>query len=146
MKETFNYLVFGVLTSLINYISFFVFYDLAFGKTMALAANLISFALASAFAFVTNKAFVFESDDWSRRAIIRQAISFLYHRILSFAIEQVGLLVATWAFTPGVIIFSLGSIKFDGIMVSKIFLSILATILNYFFAKFIVFKKDGSGS
>lgn len=141
MRQGINYLIFGVLTSLINYISFYIFYDKVFGHGQALVANLLSFILATAFAFVTNKVFVFDEKNWQPRTVVRQALSFFYHRLLSFSLEHLGLFGATRIFTQGKIIFSLGTLEFDGVMISKIILSIVATLLNYIFAKYIVFKK-----
>ena len=58
-KETILYLFFGVLTTLINYVSFFLFYNVM--QINELIANTIAFIFSLIFAFVVNKLFVFES-------------------------------------------------------------------------------------
>ena len=43
-RETVLYLIFGVATTAVNYIVFYLMYELAFGRESSLAANAIAFA------------------------------------------------------------------------------------------------------
>ncbi len=135
-REQLLYLFFGVLTTLINYGLFWALSVLWQGR-LVLLANLITFLAATAFAFVTNKLFVFESRSWRAAGVLREAAAFTAARLFSFALEEAGLYIAAYPL-------KLGSYTFgpvDGVMLAKIVLSVLAVILNYFFSKFLVFAR-----
>ena len=135
-QEELSYLFFGVLTALVNYGVFFVFHVL-WPDRFVLLSNLIAFAAAVAFAYVTNKLFVFHSGDWSWPVLRREAGAFLAARAFSFALEEAGLWLAAYVLRLGR--FSLWGA--DGILLSKFVLSVLATVLNYFFSKYLIFTK-----
>ena len=98
-REESAYLFFGVLTTLINYVVFGVLH-VFWGDEGALAANLIAFVVAVAFAYLTNKIFVFESRSWRPALLIREAASFVAARLFSFGLEEAGLLCWFWGNTP----------------------------------------------
>ena len=141
-RETILYLVFGVATTVVNYIVFYLFYEIAFGRDNSLAANCIAFVAAVIFAFVVNKMFVFESKSWGFEALRKEIPSFLVGRVGSFLIEEAGLFLCetVWQLN-GVILLSAAGIELDGISVAKIALSVIVVILNYVFCKWFVFKK-----
>ena len=56
-RETLTYLIFGVLTTLVNYVVFWLF-DRLLTEHWVLVTNAIAFVAAVAFAYVTNKLFV----------------------------------------------------------------------------------------
>ena len=62
------------------------------GWTSALS-NVVAWAAAVAFAFVTNKPFVFDSHDWSSKAVLRELTRFVGCRLGSGLLETIGLLV-----------------------------------------------------
>ncbi len=141
-RETILYLVFGVATTVVNYIVFYLTYDLAFGRDSSLVANCIAFVAAVIFAFVVNKMFVFESRSWSMDALRREVPSFLAGRVGSFLIEEAGLFLCENVLRlNGVILLSVAGMELDGITVAKLALSVIVVILNYVFCKFFVFKK-----
>lgn len=130
------YLFFGVLTTIINYGMFWLL-EVAWKQTHILEANLLTFVAATLFAFITNKLFVFHSKSLRPATVFRELAIFTSTRIFSFGIEEAGLYVGTF-------ILKLGACriwKIDGIMVTKIVLSIVAVIMNYFFSKFLVFAR-----
>ena len=61
-KEIVLYFLFGTITTLINIISFKLFYNLF--SFQLLLSNTLAWILAFIFAFITNKVFVFESKEW----------------------------------------------------------------------------------
>lgn len=135
-RETVSYLIFGVLTTVINYIVFWIFLRLL-GDSAALVANVVAFIAAVAFAFVTNKLYVFESKSWKRDVVKRELASFIGARLLTFFLEEAGLFVAANLLHLGDhTIFGV-----DGIMISKLFLNVLVIIGNYILSKWIIFKK-----
>ena len=135
------YLVFGVFTTIINYGSFWLFVKLM-GSQYTLVANAIAFVFATAFAYVTNKCFVFRSGSWKLCVLLREAASFTGMRLFSFGVEELGLLVCmTWLHVEKLHLFGV-----DGVMISKIVLSFIAVLMNYFFAKWLVFRERGASS
>ncbi len=134
-RQQLSYLFFGVLTTIINYASFWAVI-VVFGSEVALIANAVAFVFATVFAFLTNKAFVFQSKEWNLGTILREGTSFVVTRLFSFGVEEVGLFLCI-SFLP------LERIRFlgvDGTMLSKIGLSVVAVLLNYFFSKRFVFS------
>lgn len=120
------YLFFGGLTTLVNFLVYFPLYNwLGFS---GLLSNVIAWVAAVAFAFVTNKPFVFKSHDWSKDVVMTELSKFVGCRIASGLLES----FAIWLFVD--------MLNRDGNWV-KIIVSILVVILNYVFSKSIVFKK-----
>lgn len=129
-RETAAYIVFGVLTTAINYVVFGVILHF-FGTGSTLWANIIAFIVAVTFAFITNKLWVFESRSWSKSALKKEIPSFLGARLFSLALEEFGLWICLEA--------GFGA---SGMMVAKLALAVLVVILNYVFSKFFIFKKE----
>ena len=141
-RETVLYLVFGVATTLVNYIVFFLCYELIFGGDNSPAANSIAFAAAVVFAFMVNKVFVFESKSWSVDALKREVPPFLGARVGSFLIEEAGLVLCEDVWHLGnVTVFAMGEMELTGVTAAKLVLSVAVVVLNYVFCKFLVFKK-----
>lgn len=121
-----SYLFFGGLTTLVNFLVYFPLYNwLGFS---GLLSNVIAWVAAVAFAFVTNKPFVFKSHDWSKDVVMTELSKFVGCRIASGLLES----FAIWLF--------IDMLNRDGNWI-KIIVSILVVILNYVFSKSIVFKK-----
>ncbi len=134
-REEISYLFFGVCTSAVNY-GVFVWLDILWKGRGVLASNLIAFAAAVAFAYVTNKIFVFRSRDWSPAALRREVSAFVGARLFSFGLEELGMFLAAYVWHLGERTF----LGVDGLWIAKLVLSILATVLNYFFSKFWIFR------
>ena len=141
-RETILYIVFGVATTVVNYIVFHLLYNVLWHQNHSLAANAAAFVAAVIFAYVVNKLFVFESRSWDAATLKREIPSFLGARIGSFGIEEAGLFLAEKVFRlGGVIAITLGGTAFDWITVVKIALAFVVVALNYVFCKLFVFKK-----
>jgi putative flippase GtrA len=123
--EVLLYLVFGFLTTVVN---FLVYFPLHNGTTMLAAfANVIAWCAAVIFAFLTNKPFVFKSKDWSQRTVFAEAGKFIAARLGSLVIET------------GIIYLAVDVMRLDGNFI-KIITSIIVVILNYLASKLLVFK------
>ena len=85
-RETVLYIVFGVLTTLVNFVSFKLF-DVLLGTKLYLVTNVIAWVIAVAFAYVTNKLFVFESKSWALPVIRREIPSFVAARLFSLGAD-----------------------------------------------------------
>ena len=133
-----SYLFFGVLTTIVNYASFLLFYDgLHINR---LVSNAIAFVFAVIFSFITNKLFVFESSGWRGAVLIKEAGAFVSSRLATFFLEEIGLLCCEFL-RLGDVSITILEVTFDGITVAKIVLSVIVVIINYIVCKFWVFKK-----
>ncbi len=137
-RETELYLVFGVLTTVVNFGTYLVF-DWLLGQDYYLISNILSFVFATMFAFVTNKKFVFQSEIWKWELVIKEAVSFVSARIGTFVVvEEIGLWIAVHFLKINMIhVFYL-----DGILLAKILLAFVAVLVNYILSKFFIFKKN----
>lgn len=147
--ETVSYLFFGVMTTVVNFIATGVCvrllgegyserilcrpFGFAFRWTYAVQA--IAWICSVLFAFVTNKCFVFESRSWKMPRVLRELVSFVGSRLLSFLLFEellFGLIekllekplssnAAFWA--------------------AKISAGILVIVFNYVTSKLVIFKK-----
>lgn len=124
-REVILYIVFGVLTTIVNLGSFWIMNNLL-GWNENLA-NAIAIILAVLFAYFTNKDLVFHSDAHSFKEKIFQFLKFLLGRAFTMIVEWVG----------GLILFKLPIPN----LVVKLFLTILVIILNFFISKFFAFRK-----
>ena len=141
-RETILYIIFGVATTVVNYIVFHLLYNVLWHQQNSLTANAAAFVAAVIFAFVVNKLFVFESKSWSPATLKREIPSFLAARIGSFGIEEAGLFLAEKVLKlGGIIAVTIGSLSLDWITVIKVALAFVVVALNYVFCKLIVFKK-----
>ena len=141
-RETILYIVFGVATTVVNYIVFHLLYNVLWSQRNSLVANAAAFVAAVIFAFVVNKLFVFESRSWAPAVLRREIPSFLAGRIGSFGIEEAGLFLAEKVFRlGGVVAITVGTTALDWITVIKVALAFVVVALNYVFCKLFVFKK-----
>ena len=141
-RETILYIVFGVATTVVNYIVFHLLYNVLWDQRNSLVANAAAFVAAVIFAFVVNKLFVFESRSWAPAVLKREIPSFLAGRIGSFGIEEAGLFLAEKVFKlGGVVAVTIGATALDWITVIKVALAFVVVALNYVFCKLFVFKK-----
>ena len=140
-RETVSYLIFGVLTTVVNYVVFHLCYT-AMGAKGSVVANAIAFVAAVIFAFVVNKLFVFESKSWAMEVLRREIPPFLASRIASFGIEELGLFLSEGVLHWNqVTVLTLGETVIDGVTVTKLVLSVIVVLLNYLFCKWLVFRK-----
>ena len=121
------YLVFGVLTTLVNYLVYLPCYNLL--RFSASVSNAIAWAVAVTFAYLTNKPFVFKSHDWSAKTVLPELARFLGCRVGSGAAETLILLL------------TVDILGWNG-NVWKLATSVLVVLLNYVGSKLFVFKKS----
>lgn len=124
--DVITYLVFGVLTTLVNYVVYLPVYNVL--GLSAAVSNAIAWVVAVAFAFLTNKPFVFKSSDWSAKTLVPELTKFVGCRVASGAAETLILLLAV------------DILGWNGNL-WKLLVSVLVVIMNYFGSKLLVFKK-----
>ena len=120
------YLVFGVLTTVVNYLVYLPCYNLL--EMSAAVSNVIAWAVAVAFAYLTNKPFVFRSHDWSAKTVVPELTKFVGSRIASGALET------------GIIFLTVDLLAWNG-NVMKLVTSVIVVVLNYIASKLLVFRK-----
>jgi len=120
------YLVFGVLTTVVNYLVYLPLLNIL--HLSAAFSNILAWTAAVAFAYLTNKPFVFKSHDWSRETVIPELTKFVSCRVASGAMETV------------IIFLTVDLLGWNG-NIWKLVTSVLVVILNYGFSKLIVFRK-----
>ena len=124
-RETISYLIVGVLTTGVGFGSYAAALYAGFG---IIAANTFSHVLAVIFAYITNKAFVFRSLDWSIKNILKEFGKFGSARIISYVLET------------ALLVYLVDILGFHA-LITRMFTMTLVVIGNYIFSKFIVFKK-----
>ena len=75
-EEVILYVVFGGLTTLVNFVSFWVFNKIL-GEKFYLVSNVIAWFISVVFAYVTNKLWVFESKSWAFKILLKEVPEFL---------------------------------------------------------------------
>lgn len=120
-KELLNYIVFGVLTTLINILTYQI---LSMAGVTTLTANGIAWILSVLFAYITNRKFVFDSHSENR---IQECLKFYGSRISTGILDMAGM----WILVD--------ILHLNG-MVSKVGMNVVVIVLNYIFSKLFVFQ------
>ncbi len=142
-KEVLLYLIFGGLTTLVSIFSFWLF-DLFIPSKLYLITNVISWVLAIIFAFVTNKLFVFESKKWGKAELNSEIPKFLGARAFSLIIEELGLILFIDLLKFSKISTTVIGFEVTGNLIAKATMAVIVIALNYFFSKFMIFKKSNN--
>lgn len=121
-----SYLFFGVCTTIVNYLIYIPCYNF-FGMS-ATVSNMIAWVVAVAFAYLTNKPFVFRSYDWSAETVVPELTKFVGCRIGSGAAETL------------ILFLTVDLIGWNG-NVWKLLTQVMVVILNYIGSKLLVFRK-----
>ena len=125
-RDILAYLVFGVLTTAVNYIVYLPCYNLL--GLPGGVSNAIAWAEAVAFAYLTNKPFVFRSHDWSWSTVGPELARFVGCRLGSGAMET------------AIIFLTVDVLGWNG-NVMKLLTSVLVVVLNYIGSRLLVFRK-----
>lgn len=121
------YLFFGVLTTAVNYMVYLPCYNLL--TLGASVSNMIAWVAAVAFAYLTNKPFVFKSHDWAAGTVIPELAKFLGCRVGSGLAET------------GILFLTVDWLGWNGNL-WKLITSVLVVLLNYVGSKLFVFQKE----
>ena len=126
-KEVLLYLFFGVLTTVVS-IVVFALCNVTLGIN-ELVSNVISWIVSVAFAFFTNRIWVFAAPTKTASEFVRQLISFYGGRVLTLVLEEAIILIfVTILGMPG--------------MVIKLVAQVIVIVGNYIISKLIVFKTN----
>ena len=145
LREIFLYCVVGGLTTVVNYVVYFLFTRLVGGggaqspglaalildssyqdASLAILGTLVAWAVAVAFAFYPNKRWVFKSQGGDTK---REILQFLAARVVSLGMD-VGLMALL-----------VGACGLND-MLSKLIVQVVVIAANYFASKFWIFKRN----
>ncbi len=136
-KEIIMYLIFGVATTVVNWIVYAVCtkaVGLSAEGVQGMLSNGIAWVIAVLFAFFTNKWFVFESKTETKGLMLQEMARFFGARVFSGIFEIL---------LPPALIFVGINQAFFGIEggIAKAITSVVVIVLNYVLSKLVVFRK-----
>lgn len=126
-REIFYYIVFGILTTLVNIVSYYIFtkilnIDYRISTTIAWFFSIV-------FAYFTNKVFVFKSREMDILTLTKEFSLFIFYRVLSYLMDL------------GLMVFLVEWFNVND-LIAKIFSNILVVILNYIFSRYFIFRSS----
>ena len=129
-EEIINYLIFGFLTTIISLIAYYILaYTILNPNNPILLqiANILSWIAGVTFAYITNKRYVFKSNN---KNIKKEFSNFVGARIITLIIDMIIMFIGVTTLKQN-----------DKII--KIISQIIVIISNYLFSKIYIFKKEG---
>lgn len=132
-KEIINYLIFGVLTTVVSlatkYILLFTILDASNALQLQIAV-VVSWVVACLFAYITNRIWVFESKE---NNIIKEMAKFFMARLATLGMEMLIMFVFVTA---------LGLNSDTWVVIWTLVAQVLIIIGNYILSKLLVFKNE----
>lgn len=128
-KSFIMYAIFGLCTTLVNWGVYYLAYNVI--KIPNVPSTIIAWVIAVAFAFITNKLWVFDSKSFSGKILIHEIWTFTAARIVTGVLDVVIMFVAV-------------DVCGSNSTLWKLLSNIVVIIVNYILSKLIVFKKDNS--
>ena len=125
-KEPLAYVVFGILTTVVNIAVYYLMSDVM--KIHYLLANIIAWICSVLFAFLTNKIWVFESRLWQGKIVLAEMGSFFLARAATGVMDML-------------LMWMLVDIAAVEEMVAKVAVNVLVIVLNYVASKQWIFRK-----
>ena len=124
-KGIFWYLVFGVVTTVVNIVTYHLCY--AVWGIPNVPSNIIAWVLAVAVAFITNKLWVFDSKSFAPGVVLDELWKFVSCRLVTGVMDTAIMWVGVdLLHGPGTWV--------------KIGANVLVVVLNYVFSKLIIFR------
>lgn len=124
-----NYLIFGILTTLINIGLFWImvsWFDLNYQL-----ATVFAWVLSVAFAYITNKRYVFDSKSFARSDIAKELGQFYFFRMISLLLDMV-------------LMYLLVELVHAGEIYAKIVANLVVILFNYVASKWFIFVNQGT--
>lgn len=135
-KEVILYIVFGVLTTLVNILVSYVLTALV--RIEGNISSTIGIICSILFAYFTNRKLVFNSKAVTLKENIQEFGKFILGRAFTMIIEIIGV------FLLNNVIYAFYNIFDDNMayLINKCLISVIVIILNFIISKFFVFNKD----
>lgn len=128
-KEVIMYLIFGVLTTIVSLVSYYLLTITILNPESGIQlqiANVLSWIISVAFAYVTNRKYVFESKS---KEFVKEISSFVGGRVATLLMDMV-------------IMFIFVTLLHLNDKVFKLVSQVVVIVANYIISKIFVFKKD----
>lgn len=134
-KEVISYLIFGVLTTLVNIIISYLLK--AFCHIEENIASTIGIICSILFAYFTNRKWVFHSDAHTTKDKWIEFGKFILGRSITMVVEIVGVFLLTK------VVYAFYGIFNDDIafLIDKSIITVIVIILNFFISKFFAFRQ-----
>ncbi|MGO2853424.1 MAG: GtrA family protein, partial [Tetragenococcus koreensis] len=120
LREIITYLFFGGMTTVVNFVVFFLARNLL-GWNLVVS-NTLSWILSVLFAFATNKKWVFKSKSTGTKQFLVELGKFFFYRIVSFGIDMGCMLLFIDVFKMGEFL-------------AKLITQTIIVVANYVFSK-----------
>jgi len=127
-KEIINYLIFGILSTIINLLTYYILILTILNPNNPFElqiSNVIAWITSVTFAYITNKKYVFNSNETN---IKNEIIKFFSSRLTTLFIDM------------GLMLIFVTILKLNDKII-KLIIAIIIIILNYILSKLFVFKK-----
>lgn len=136
-KEVISYIIFGVLTTLVNIVISFILK--AIFNIDGNIASTIGIICSILFAYFTNRKWVFESKAREVKEKVIEFAKFILGRVFTMVVEIIGV------YLLNDIIHMFYGIFNDNIayLTNKCIITVIVIILNFFISKFFAFKSRG---
>lgn len=128
-KEIINYLIFGVLTTIVSLLTYYLLVLTILNPNNPIElqiANIISWITCVTFAYITNRKYVFDSKN---KNILKEITKFYSSRLTTLFLDMI------------IMFIFVTKLHFNDKII-KIIVQIVIIILNYILSKLLVFKKD----
>ena len=126
-RETILYIVFGVLTTLVNIGVSTLLLEVC--KIEGNIASTIGIITSIIFAYFTNRKMVFNSQAIGLKENFKEFLKFIFGRAFTMLLEIGG-------------VYLLYSVIGMQYVISKLIMTVIVIIVNFFLSKFFAFKKD----
>lgn len=124
-KDVMLYIFFGVLTTIVNFVTFYLLNGVM--NIDGNISNLVAIPLAIIFAYFTNRKWVFHTEAKGFKENFNEFCKFVAGRALTMFIEFFGCMLLFKTPIPEI--------------VSKLGVNVIIIFLNFFISKFFAFKK-----
>lgn len=125
-RDIMAYLFFGVCTTLVNIVIYYFCAHVLYYNT--LVSNIVAWVIAVAFAFFTNKSFVFGSKSWLLPVVCKEAIAFVMCRLATGILDMVIMVIGV-------------DVLCENDLIVKGVSNFFVIISNYIASKFWIFKR-----
>lgn len=124
-KDIIPYAIFGVLTTLVNIVTYWLFAHPL--RLSVMVSTVLAWVCSVLFAYITNRKWVFHSESMGSTAILKEMISFFTCRLLTGVVDWLCMLIFV-------------DLLYCNDILIKICANIFVIILNYVASKMVIFK------
>ena len=132
-EEGINYLCFGFLAFVLNYVLYYLFERVIQIKYNYMIATALAWVLTVVFAYWTNRRFVFKSNNNDRLSIWKEFVSFIGARVATGVLEMV-------------LMYLLVACMHANDKISKLICQTIVILANYVLSKIWIFKSKNDSA